>query len=110
MATFNCVNCFNSNPQKIDELFNEIMNQGRKPLLVLILNIILNIEKQYSYYCFCKNQHQCLICATAASFKGVQYGLYQHSHEFNETNLVLVDLCLVLKNLIERDDHFVCSL
>ena len=49
MATFNCANCFNSNPQKIDELFNEIINQGRKPLLVLILNIILNIEKQYSY-------------------------------------------------------------
>ena len=86
MATFNCVKCFNSNPQKIDQLFNETINQGRKPLLVLILNIIPNIGKQYVYYCFCKNQRQCLICATAASFKGVQYGLYQHSHELNESN------------------------
>ena len=50
--------CFNSNPSKLEELFNTATNQGRKPFLKLILNIS-NTEKTHSYYyCFCKNKRQ----------------------------------------------------
>lgn len=108
-ACFNCNNCFNSNPAKLEELFKIAVNQGRKPFLIMILNIILNIEKTYSYYCFCKNKRQCLICATASSFKDVQYGLYQHSLDFNQSNLIVVDLHLALKEILPENNHFVCS-
>ena len=108
-ACFNCNNCFSPNPAKLEELFKIAVNQGRKPFLIMILNIILNIEKTCSYYCFCKNKRQCLICATASSFKDVQYGLYQHSLDFNQSNLVVVDLHSALKEILEENNHFVCS-
>ena len=106
---FNCINCFNSNSKKLGELFQFTVNQGRKDFLIFILNIILNIEKTYGYYCFCKNKRQCLICATAASFRDVQYSLYQDSLNFNKSNLVVVDVHNALKEIIKENNHFVCK-
>ena len=82
MASFACLNCLNSNPKKIDELFKQKSKEERKPFLVFILNIILNIQKTYQYHCFWQNKKQCKICAAGASFKDTQYGLYQHSRDF----------------------------
>ena len=103
--------CFNSNPSKLEELFNTAANQGRKPFLKLILNI-LNTEKTHSYYCFCKNKRQqCLICATASTFRGTQYGLYQHSLDIDKSNLIVVsDLQMTLKEILRENNHFVCTL
>ena len=56
MASFVCLKCFNSNPKKIDELFKQKSKEGRKPFLVFILNIILNIQETYQYYCFCQDK------------------------------------------------------
>lgn len=106
---FHCMNCFNSNPKNLGELFQFAANQGRKNFLIFILNIILNIEKTYNYYCFCKNKRRCLICAAATSFKDVQYGLYQHCLNFNKSNLVVVDLHIALKEIIKENNHFVCN-
>lgn len=106
---FNCMNCFNSNPTKLGELFEFAANQGRKNFLIFILNIILNIEKTYNYYCFCKNKRQCLVCATATSFKDVQYGLHQHCLNFNKSNLVVVDLHIALNEILKENNHFVCN-
>ena len=110
MACFSCSNCFNSNHEKLGKFFDSKTKQGRKPLLILIFNTILNLDKTYSDYCFCKNQWQCFICAAAACFKDCQYGVYQHSLEFNSSNLVLVDQLLVLKKFLPRNDQFVSNL
>ena len=45
MACFSCSNCFNSNHEKLGKLFDSKTKQGRKPLLILIFNIILNLNK-----------------------------------------------------------------
>ena len=110
MASFACSNCFNSNPEKIDELFKQKSKEGRKLFLVFILNIILNIQKTYQYYCFYQDKKQCIICAAGASFKDTQYGLYQHSRDFKSNNLVVNGLHLFLKQVIVQNNHFVCSL
>ena len=110
MASFACSNCFNVNPQKLDELFNQKSKEERKPFLVFIINIILNIQKTYQYYCFCQDKRECLICAIGASFKDTQYGLYQHSRDFNSDSLVVKDLHTVLIQAIMQNNHFVCSL
>lgn len=50
---FNCNNCINSNPTK-SELFNTASNQGRKTLLILILNIYFKYQKNIVTTVFAK--------------------------------------------------------
>ena len=56
-----CSNCFNSNVEKLKKLFREKTNEGRVPLLTLILTIVLNIPKMSPYYCFCEYKKRCFV-------------------------------------------------
>ena len=105
MATCsNCTNCFNSNSKKLSDFFEEAS------LIIFILNIVMNIEKTYGYYCSCKNQNQFLVCATATSFRDIQFGIYQHCLNFNRSSLVVVDLHCALKEKLKEKNHFVCNI
>ena len=102
-------NCFNSNVEKLKKLFREKTNEGRVPLLTLILTIILNILKMAPYYCFCEYKKRCLVCTSVSHFKNVQYGLYQHSTEFCPANLIIPDLLSCLSSICQFNSHFVCA-
>ena len=110
MDQFSCSNCFNSDPEKLDVLFKEKSDEGRKSLLIMILTVALNIEKMFQYYCFCHDKMQCAICAASEKFKGAHYLFYQNSLNFNKDNKIVADLLKVLKEISFRNNHFVCGL
>ena len=107
-ACSTCKSCFNSNPKKLDEVF-EIAMKKRQDLVVFILNIFLNMEKCYMFYCTCKNQKLRLVCEVTVSFKDIQYGIYQHSLNFKRIALV-TSLQSRLREIIKENNHFVCNI
>ena len=101
-----CSNCFNSNVEKLKKLFREKTDEGRVPLLTLILTII---PKMTPYYCFCEYKKRCLVCTIVSHFKNVGYGLYQHSTEFCPANLIVPDLLSCLSSICQFNSRFVCA-
>ena len=69
MAQFSCSNSINSDPEKLDVLFKEKSDEGRKSLLIMILTVVLNIEKMFQYYCFCHDKMQGAICTACENLK-----------------------------------------
>lgn len=105
---FTCVNCFNSNPKKLNDSFEEAGKQ-RHNLVIFVLNIILNMEKCFSFYYTCRSLKPCLICETAGTFNNYQYGSYQHSLDFNSSSIV-AKIHLRLREIIKLNNHFVCNI
>ena len=99
MAQFSCSNCINSDPEKLDVLFKEKSDEGRKSLLIMILTVVSNIEKMFQYYCFCHDKMQGAICTAGEKFKGAHYLFYQNSLNFYKDNQIVADLLKVLKEI-----------
>ena len=49
-----CVNCLRENNTSFDQKVNYF--QGRRPLVVFLLNTVLNGKEIYKQYCYCQKQ------------------------------------------------------
>ena len=78
-----CNQCFRDNAGKFEKVSNVFTS--RRPLLVFLLNVILNVEEIWEEYCSCPNtgKQTCLICQFRQVYFDDQFKLYEHCFDFN---------------------------
>ena len=106
-----CNQCFRENAGKFEKVSN-VFTRGR-PLLVFMLNVLLNVEEIWEEYCSCLNtgKQTCLICQFRQVYFDEQFKLYEHCFDFNYLARFQYHLTENLQRLLkETDTHFVCRL
>ena len=106
-----CDQCFRKNAGEFEKVSNVFTS--RRPLLVFMLNVILNVEQIWEEYCSCSNtgKQTCLICEFRQVYFNDQFQLYEHCFDFNYLARFHYYLSENLQRLLkETDTHFVCRL
>ena len=106
-----CDQCFRKNAGEFEKVSNVFTR--RKPLLVFMLNVILNVQEVWEEYCSCSNtvKQTCLICQFRKICFDDQFKLYEHCFDFNYLVRFHYHLTENLQRLLkETNTHFVCRL
>ena len=106
-----CDQCFRDNAGKFEKVSNVFTS--RRPLLVFMLNVILNVKQIWEEYCSCSNtgKQTCLICEFRQVYFNDQFQLYEHCFDFNYLARFHYYLSENSQRLLkETDTHFVCRL
>ena len=106
-----CDQCFRKNAGEFEKVSNVFTS--RIPLLVFMLNVILNVQEIWEEYCSCSNtvKQTCLICQFRQVYFDDQFKLYEHCFDLNYLVRFHYHLTENLQRLLkETDTHFVCRL
>ena len=85
---------------------------SRADLLYTLLNIIMNIDKYYKYFCECSTTipfRLCPPCTAAHIFRDKQYVLFQDCFDFNLIHKVALQMNETLLDL-KKGNHFICKI
>ena len=85
--------------------------ETRKEMVIFMLNTILNIQKYVLDFCKSDGVNMCLPCEIAQIFdKKVTYEIYKNSLDLNLMSKLKENLHVQLNNLLEKHDHFLCTI
>ena len=104
-----CVNCFLFDEFK---LYSKVgFFETRKEMVIFMLNTILNIQKYILDFCKCDGENMCLSCEIAQIFdKKVTCEIYKNCLDLNFMSKIKENLHVQLNNLLEKHDHFLCTI
>ena len=107
-----CENCFKDNINVFEKITQEFIS--RRPMVIFLLNVVLNIKDLSDRYCFCKRTSSILLCLTC-QFRMVylndEFDIYQNSLDMHFLVTLYHHLYKNLKRLLlETNSHLVCEL
>ena len=107
-----CENCFKDNINVFEKITQEFIS--RRPMVIFLLNVVLNIKDLSDRYCFCKRTSSILLCLTC-QFRIVylndEFDIYQNSLDMHFLVTFYHHLYKNLKRLLlETNSHLVCEL
>ena len=107
-----CENCFKDNVDAFEKTTREFIS--RRPMVIFLLNVVLNIKNLSDRYCFCKRTSSILPCSTC-QFRMVylndEFDIYENSLDMHFLVTFHRHLYKNLKRLLlETDSHLVCEL
>ena len=104
-----CGNCFLFDEFK---LYAKVgFFETRKEMVIFMLSTILNIQKYVLDFCKSDGVNMCLPCEIAQIFdKKVTYEIYKNSLDLNLMSKLKENLHVQLNNLLEKHDHFLCTI
>ena len=107
-----CENCFKDNVDAFEKTTREFIS--RRPMVIFLLNVVLNIKDLSDRYCFCKRTSSILLCLTC-QFRIVylndEFDIYQNSLDMHFLVTFYHHLYKNLKRLLlETNSHLVCEL
>ena len=104
-----CGNCFLFDEFK---LYAKVgFFETRKEMVIFMLNTILNIQKYVLDFCKSDGVNMCLPCEIAQIFdKKVTYEIYKNCLDLNLMSKIKENLHVQLNNLLEKHDHFLCTI
>ena len=80
-------------------------------MVIFMLNTILNIQKYVLDFCKSDGVNMCLPCEIAQIFdKKVTYEIYKNCLDLNLMSKIKENLHVQLNNLLEKHDHFLCTI
>ena len=102
-----CSNCLRENNVAFDQTVNYF--QGRRPLVVFLLNTVLNSKE------ICKNHckitmGKCLACQFRIFYMNSEYDLYENCFDGCFFHFFHLRMCENLKKLTILDNHIICKL
>ena len=82
--------------------------KSRQPLVIFLLNVLLNIEKFWNDFCFCTDHKLiCPVCQMRVVYLNDQYDIYENSLILDFLLKFHQHLIKNLNNLLEIECHFV---
>ena len=104
-----CGNCFLFDEFK---LYAKVgFFETRKEIVIFMLSTILNIQKYVLDFCKSDGVNMCLPCEIAQIFdKKVTYEIYKNCLDLNLMSKIKENLHVQLNNLLEKHDHFLCTI
>ena len=107
-----CENCFKDNINVFEKITQQFIS--RRPMVIFLLNVVLNIKDLSDRYCFCKRTSSILLCLTC-QFRMVylndEFDIYQNSLDMHFLVTFYHHLYKNLKRLLlETNSHLVCEL
>ena len=96
-----------------NELFKLFASKqkSRQPLVVFLLNTVLNSKKICQAYCCCeKAAPKCLVCKFWTEFLNNEYDIYENSLDVHFLSVFHEQLVENLKKLKKLDNHIFCKL
>ena len=103
-----CENCFVNKTGKFQKA--SCVFKSRQPMVIFLLNVVLNIEKFWKDFCFCTDSKLiCSVCQMRVVYLNDQYDIYENS--FNMDFLLKFHQHLIknLNSLLEIEYRFVCK-
>ena len=107
-----CENCFKDNVEAFEKTSCQF--KSRRPLVIFLLNIVLNIKDLWGRYCFCVKKVgvlPCSICQFRVVYLNDEYNIYENSFDLNFLSVFHQHIYKNLKCLLlETDSHIACRL
>ena len=104
-----CVNCLQENIFAFGQKINNI--QGRRPLVLFLVNTVLNSKEISKQYCFCRKiMGKCLPCQFQIFYMNSEYDLYENCFDRHFLHYFHLHMCENLNKLRILDSHIVCKL
>ena len=104
-----CLNCLQVNNDAFHQK-TRFFKSGQ-PLVVFLLNTVLNSKKICQAYCCCeKATPKCLVCKFWTEFLNNEYDIYENSLDVHFLSFFHEQLVENLKKLKKLDNHIVCKL
>ena len=105
----NCVNCLQENNAAFDGKVNDF--QGRRPLVVFLLNTVLNSKDICKNFCYCpKIIGKCLACPFKIYYLNSEYDIYENCFDCRFLHFFHSQMRENLKKLTIIENHIVCKL
>ena len=104
-----CQNCFKNNMDAFEKA--TCVFSSCRPLVIFILNVLLNIKDFKNCLCICKKDFLCLPCQFRMVYLNDDYDIYENS--FNLQFLFVFHLHLyenLKRLLVEVESHLACKL
>ena len=108
-----CTNCSKNNNEAFEK--PACVFPSRRPLVLSLLNVVLNIKDIWASYCFCTDgSFQCAVCQFRTVYLNDEYDIYEncfdlnflskfHDHMYNNLKRLLLEIDL-------NNYHFACEL
>ena len=106
-----CQNCFKDNIDAFEKA--TCVFSSRRPLVIFLLNLVLNIKDLWERYCSCEKSciSPCLVCQFRLVYLNDDFDIYENSFDLHFLFTFHRHLYENLKRaLLETDSHFVCKL
>ena len=106
-----CQNCFKDNIDAFEKA--TCVFSSRRPLVIFLLNVVLNIKDLWERYCSCEKSciSPCLVCQFRLVYLNDDFDIYENSFDLHFLFTFHRHLYENLKRaLLEIDSHFVCKL
>ena len=101
-------NCFVNETEKFQK--TTCVFKSRQPLVLFLLNVVLNIEKFWAGFCYCTDSKLiCFICQMRVFYLNDQYDIYENSLNMDFLSKFHQDLITNLNNLLEMECLFGCK-
>ena len=103
-----CAGCLKKNRIEFEK--KTCLFEDRHHLAVFLLNVILNIQCEWTGFCQCKRHETCLVCQAKIYYQNYQYKIYEHSLDFNFLAKLRENLYRNMLKLLTLDNLFVCRI
>ena len=106
-----CQNCFQDNIDAFEKA--TCVFSSRRPLVIFLLNVVLNIKDLWDRYCFCEKSciSPCFVCQFRLVYLNDDFDIYEN---FFDLHFLFTFHRHLYKNLkrapLEIDSHFLCEL
>ena len=81
-----CHNCFKDDAESFEQAARYF--RGRRSLVILLPNVVLNIRDFWERYCYCEQVSiQCSACQFWAVYLNNDYNIYENSFEISQAHL-----------------------
>ena len=106
-----CENCLK---EKHDSFFEgTCVFVSRRNLDTFLLNVLLNIKKDWKQFCRCSDalaERSCLVCQFRDVFENDEYDIYENCFDLHFFALFHMNIYTNLKKLVSLQNHVVCHL
>ena len=102
-------NCYQDNKEAFDRA--TCVFSSRRALVVFLLNILLNIKKEWEKYCYCEMlPGKCSVCRFRDVFKDDEYQIYKNCFDLHFLAEFHLNFYNCLERLLAVNNHVVCHL
>ena len=104
----NCKNCHHNEKSKFDE--PTCVFSCRRDLIIFLLDILLNIKKNWWQFCRCELSIECRVCEFKRLYANDKYVIYRNCFNLHFQAVFHRNMYDCLEEQLEIKNHIVCHL